>query len=138
MNDIMNRGRDDHGRFRKGNSFGRGRPRKEIERDYLTAMRDTCSRADIQEIFGKLVEQAKTGDLRAAKFVMDALVGSREPLALTRIEVEDQLGIDPVDAEVQRQEADHHLREVGSLTQEQTGIQESPRVPIDDETPAPA
>jgi hypothetical protein len=112
---IVNSHRDEHGKFTKGNTFGRGRPRKEIERDYLAAIRDACSSEDVKEIFGKLVEQAKGGDLRAARYVLEACIGSREPLALTQIAIEEELGYDPVEEAVLRADTQQQLREAGSL-----------------------
>jgi hypothetical protein len=110
---ISEHGRDGQGRFTKGNSFGQGRPRKEIERDYLIAMRNACSSDDVKEIFGKLVEQAKGGDLKAARFVVEQFVGLRDPLALTQIAIEEELGYDPVEDAVRRADTQKQLREAG-------------------------
>ncbi len=133
MNTIE--GRDDHGRFKRGNTFGRGRPRKEIERDYLSAIRDACSSEDVKEIFGKVVEQAKQGDLKAARFVIEQFVGSREPHDLTQIAIDEQLGYDPVEEAVQGADAMEHLRIAAmeqipaETTEEGTSPEESDEIP---------
>jgi len=61
--------RDDKGRFAKGNAGGPGRPKREVERDYLQAIRDTISRKDIIEIAKRAVRDAKGGDGKARDWI---------------------------------------------------------------------
>ena len=68
-------GRDSGGRFAKGNAGGPGNPyarRVGLLRD---AMLQAVTEADMKAIVRTLIEQAKGGDVRAAKEVIDRCLG---------------------------------------------------------------
>lgn len=67
--------RDSKGRFIKGNGGGPGRPRKEIEQDYLEATINNVSVNDWKDVVGKALAQAKRGDTAARKWLSDYLLG---------------------------------------------------------------
>lgn len=72
-------GRDpDTGRFEHGNTFGKGRPlgRANVMRD---AMRSAISDDDIRQVMRALVDAAKSGDIAAAREVLNRAVG-RAPI----------------------------------------------------------
>jgi len=63
------------GQFVKGNKAGRGRPRREIEEDYLKAISEEISKADWRAIIRKAAAQAKKGCPKARVWLSDYLVG---------------------------------------------------------------
>jgi hypothetical protein len=74
-------GRDHTGRFSTGNRFGRGRPagaRNELRQ----ALVESVSEDDIREVVQALIRKAKSGDVAAAREVLDRCCG-RTPLAVS-------------------------------------------------------
>ena len=68
-------GRDTGGRFAKGNSGGPGNPHARKVGQLRSAMLRAVSSKDMQAIVKKLVDEAKGGDVRAAKEVIDRCIG---------------------------------------------------------------
>lgn len=67
------RGRDEFGRFVKGNGGGPGRPPGPTTSDLKVAIRGATSRADIVDIWHKAIDQAKRGNDPARRFVFGTL-----------------------------------------------------------------
>ncbi len=99
------------GRFAKGNSGGPGRPRRETERAYLTALAAVCTPAEWGEIVGRAVADAKEGDPKAREWLAVYLLGRPEQTAPTlhQLAVDEEAAVDPV-AE------DAFLRSLGKLS----------------------
>lgn len=93
-------GRTSSGQFAEGNTFGKGRPKRETERDYLIALREICTIDDWKEIMKRAVEDAKKGDARARQFLANYMIGTRQEGVFMAIAVEEEMGIDPVEDEV--------------------------------------
>src|SRR5688572_23134267 len=87
-------GRDVAGRFAVGNPGGPGRPRRLIERDYLTALSDAVSAADWQDVVARALADAKIGDARARDWLARLLVGVHAP-SLLDVAVSEARGITP-------------------------------------------
>lgn len=68
--------RDKNGRFAKGNGGGPGRPRKQREIRYYEVTQESCTFADWKEIVKKAVQDAKTGDTAARRWLSDYLMGA--------------------------------------------------------------
>lgn len=68
--------RDQNGRFIKGNRCGQGRPRREVERAYLSIIRDNVSASDAKAIVAQAVKDAIKGDNVARKWLFDYLIGA--------------------------------------------------------------
>ena len=68
-------GRNSNGRFSTGNSGGPGNPHAMKVGQLRSALIDAVSPEDIAAIVGKLVEQAKAGDVRAIREVLDRTLG---------------------------------------------------------------
>ena len=79
MRAIVN-GRDNHGRFARGNPGGPGRPPAEKERRYLRTLTAACTAKDWQEICQQAVEDAKKGDRHARDWLSKHLVGDSWPI----------------------------------------------------------
>ena len=70
-----NGGRNPGGRFGKGNKGGPGNPFAAKVAKLRTAMLRSVSPADMKAIIGKLVEEAKGGNVQAAKEVLERCLG---------------------------------------------------------------
>jgi len=74
-------GRDENGRFVKGNQIskgnkgGTGRPAKAREERYLEIAKSTVSFAQWRKIIKRAAEDAEKGDTAARKFLADYLLG---------------------------------------------------------------
>ena len=71
----LNGGRSLGGRFGKGNKGGPGNPFAAKVARLRSAMLRSVSPADMKAIIGKLVEEAKGGNVQAAKEVMERCLG---------------------------------------------------------------
>ncbi len=63
------------GRFGGGNTFGQGNPHHKRVADLRSALLEAISPEDLRAILKKLIEQAKAGDVAAAKEVLDRIFG---------------------------------------------------------------
>ena len=68
-------GRDNNGRFVRGNPGGPGNPHARRVGKLRNALIRSVSDADVKEIIAKLVEAAKAGDIQAAREVLDRTIG---------------------------------------------------------------
>lgn len=67
--------RDDNGRFKKGYSGNpNGRPKRDVEQEYLDAVIGACPLSRWKVIVKKAVEQAERGNPVARKWLSDYLV----------------------------------------------------------------
>jgi hypothetical protein len=71
-------GRDDKGRFLKGNAGGPGRPQRETERAYLTALVGVVSLRAWRAICKQAVADARAGDRHAREWLGRYLIGNVE------------------------------------------------------------
>ena len=79
--------RDERGRFAKGNSGGPGNPYTRRVAAFRQALMDAVSVSDIGDIARELVSKAKSGDIVAARVLLERLLGKAEALdILARIE----------------------------------------------------
>jgi len=87
-------GRDSRGRFAKGNRGGPGNPQAKKVAALRGALLQAVKPADVKAVIQRMVEQARAGDVPAAKLLLERTLGP--PLAidlLDRIEaLEDVLG----------------------------------------------
>lgn len=95
--------RDMNGKFAKGNAGGPGRPRRQIEQDYLAAFSEAITLDDWKEIIEKAVGQAKEGDARARQWLTHYVIGPRQDKELEIIAIQEELEIDPIARQVEEQ-----------------------------------
>lgn len=72
-------GRDDQGRFSKGNRGGPGNPYARQTARLLKVIRDAVSAEELRNITRKLVEKAQQGDTAAARILFTYVVGKPLP-----------------------------------------------------------
>lgn len=68
-------GRDGRGRFAAGNPGGPGNPYAKRVGELRAALVEAVSAEDMRAIVGKLVEEAKAGDVRAIRELLDRTLG---------------------------------------------------------------
>lgn len=68
-----------NGRFTQGNKFGRGNPLARRQAQIRSKLFKSASDMDIDEIFDKLIEQAKNGDATARREFLDRILGRSAP-----------------------------------------------------------
>ena len=68
-------GRDSGGRFTKGNPGGPGNPYARRVAELRSTMIDAVTDADMQVVIAAIVQQARDGDLAAAKLLFDRTLG---------------------------------------------------------------
>ena len=68
-------GRDDRGRFASGNPGGPGNPLAAQVGRLRAALLEAVTPEDIAAIIARLIEQAKGGDVRAIREVLDRTLG---------------------------------------------------------------
>ncbi len=91
MKTQLQKGRNASGTFALGNTFGKGRPRRAVESEYLAALGNAVTLDTWGEIVKKAVEDAKAGDAKAREWVSRYVLGT-EPIglmALARRELQD-------------------------------------------------
>lgn len=67
--------RNDKGQFVKGHPGGPGRPRREVEHAYHTALVGKVTIEDWQKVVDRAVQDAKDGDHNARVFLAQYLMG---------------------------------------------------------------
>jgi hypothetical protein len=73
-------GRDEFGRFVKGNRAAKGNPFAKKVARLRAALLGAITPADMRTIIKKLIKQARSGDLAAAREVFDRAVGRPQEL----------------------------------------------------------
>ena len=68
-------GRDSRGRFTQGNPGGPGNPNFRRIAEYRASIARACSPEDLEAVIQKLVEQAREGNIPAARVLLDRVVG---------------------------------------------------------------
>ena len=81
MSDTEKSGRDNQGRFSKGNPGGPGRPRRAVEEDYLAALSDQLSIERWENIVIRAIEDAENGDHRARDWIARYALGPSPKVA---------------------------------------------------------
>lgn len=80
-------GRDYHGRFAQGNAGGPGNPHAAATAKLRAAMLKAITPAEITKVMRAMIRKAKSGDVSAAKEVIDRAIGKPlEPDLVARIE----------------------------------------------------
>jgi hypothetical protein len=67
--------RDERGRFTLGNAGGPGNPFSAAVSRLRSALLSAVTERDIEEIIGKLIKQAKAGNIMACREVLDRCIG---------------------------------------------------------------
>ena len=67
--------RDKRGRFAAGNHVGKGRPQRATEEQFLGLLVSCVTSDDWKSITAKAMEQARSGDYQARKWLTDYLIG---------------------------------------------------------------
>ena len=109
-------GRDGHGRFVAGNAGGPGRPRRDTERAYVTALAEACPPERWRLIVARAVADAEGGDAKAREWLGTYLLGkpAGEAPTLHALAVQEATGHDPVQAAVgEVARLDEYLRGIG-------------------------
>ena len=81
MSDTEKSGRDNQGRFSKGNPGGPGRPRRAVEEDYLAALSDQLSIERWENIICKAIQDAENGDHKARDWIARYALGPSPKVA---------------------------------------------------------
>jgi len=71
-------GRDSSGKFAVGNTYGRGRPRKEVEASYLRAFNDGCPPDQFRRIVARMAKLAEGGNIAAARLILSHAMPGKE------------------------------------------------------------
>jgi hypothetical protein len=79
--------RNPNGTFAPGNPGGPGRPRRAVEREYLSALVEAATLPDWRLIVQRAVADAKGGNAKAREWLSKYLLGD-EPLALVELREE--------------------------------------------------
>ena len=80
-------GRNAHGRFASGNQFGRGNPHHEQVGKLRSTLLKAITNKDLRAIVKALIEKAKTGDVLAAREVLDRCLGKPKQTVDMDVEV---------------------------------------------------
>lgn len=72
-------GRNNNGQFAPGNPGGPGRPRRNIEQEYLAVLSDTVSLNDWKEVVLRALADARAGDAKARDWLTQYLIGEQPP-----------------------------------------------------------
>ncbi len=81
--DAAPRGRDGHGRFAKGNRISRGNPLARRVARLRAALVRAVTPEDIAAVVAALVEKARSGDVAAARELLDRTLGKPDALDST-------------------------------------------------------
>jgi hypothetical protein len=68
-------GRDETGRFVKGWQGGPGNPQVQRLAEYRNALSEAVSPRDLKRVLDKMVKRAQSGDMLAAKILLDRCLG---------------------------------------------------------------
>lgn len=84
-------GRDDKGRFMAGNSVARGRPRREREKEFLSAFDRGLPADELSEVVAAILIKAKQGSVPAARLLFEYSIG--KPLERFAFENENEFRV---------------------------------------------
>jgi hypothetical protein len=87
-------GRNGNGTFGAGNRFGKGRPPRPIERQYLAALSDAVTLDDWQAVCRRALEDAKAGDAKARDWLARYVLGEH-PMKLLHLAAAESAGDTP-------------------------------------------
>ena len=89
--------RDQQGRFKIGNRYGKGRPPRQTEAGYLTVLMEECPMDTWREVVRKAVEAASEGDDKSRHWLSQYLIGAPAGKAptTTSVVISQMLGTDP-------------------------------------------
>lgn len=93
--------RDERGRFVIGNPGGPGRPRREVEADYLKLTANVVTPKAWERIVRAALERAEGGDLKAAQWLSTLLLGANPP-TLSDIAAGEMAGVDTTEHKAAR------------------------------------
>jgi len=90
------------GKFAKGNSIsvGHGRPPRQTEDDYMAVVLGAVSLDDWKQIVSKAVEDAKSGDVQARKWIASLVIGDKPNIVNVLANIENN--VDRVQLELDR------------------------------------
>jgi hypothetical protein len=90
-NGATPKGRDNRGRFAKGNRGGPGNPQAKRTAVLRAALADAVTAEDVRAIAKRLVIEAKSGDISAVRELLDRVIGRPVPAdVLERVEALEQ------------------------------------------------
>lgn len=72
-------GRDEKGRFAKGNPGGPGNPQIRKQAVYRQAIREAVTEVDFAKIVAVLIKKAQDGDVTAARVILNRTLGRSTP-----------------------------------------------------------
>lgn len=89
--------RDQQGRFKIGNRYGKGRPPRQTEAGYLTVLMEECPMDTWRTVVRKAVEAASEGDDKSRHWLSSFLIGAPAGKAptTTSVVISQLLGTDP-------------------------------------------
>jgi len=84
---MNSEGRSINGRFGSGNSYGKGRPARAAEQDYLSALSEICTAERWKSIIERAITDAEQGEAKARMFLASYLMGR----PVQRMQVNDEM-----------------------------------------------
>lgn len=123
------KGRDTSGRFSEGNKFGKGRPPRAVEQDYLSVLSEVMSLGDWRKIVIRAVEDAQKGNAKARDWVSRYALGEK-PKTLTDLAVRDALGVTSA-SEIESRAKTVAQPHIDRLLDNRTPLQKSIDIEID-------
>jgi hypothetical protein len=78
----MNEGRDDTGKFTRGNRIAKGNPHAQKVAKLRSALLRAVTTADLKEVIQALVWKAKEGDVQAIRELLNRTLGPAEAIDL--------------------------------------------------------
>jgi len=76
--------RNSKGQFQRGNKFGKGRPSRQTEEEYLTAFSEALSITQWKKIVKRAVKDAASGDHRARDWIGKYTLGTQPLVTLNQ------------------------------------------------------
>jgi hypothetical protein len=95
---ATNDGRNPDGTFGAGNGFGKGRPRRQVEREYLATLSAVVTPEVWESICQRAAADAMAGDHRAREWIGRIVLGT-EPMRLLDLAADESDGFG-ADAEI--------------------------------------
>lgn len=86
----MSEERSANGRFSNGNTFGKGRPSRSLEQEYLQTLSNACTLERWKSIIERAITDAEQGDAKARMFLASYLIGR----PVQRLQVNEELNLE--------------------------------------------